>query len=189
MLRNVKLLSTTLLAVMLLVVTGCSSIATESSEGTKSAVTSTSSSQDKSTNEANDKMAKMVVYVPRDDGKGVRPQTITVDSDKKTLKYAISFLFDEDSRQSYPVFPKQVTVKEVSIKDGIARINLSKEFLEGGQVDGLSAQLRLASIVNTATSFDSVKNVLLLVDGKTLETYGGYDVSEPMSRMEQQIVK
>ncbi|MCI6407584.1 GerMN domain-containing protein [Veillonella caviae] len=188
MLRNVKLISITLLAVMMLVMAGCSSIATDSAEGNKQAVTTSAESQ--STKSADkDTMAKMVVYVPRDDGKGVRPQTITVDSDKKTLKYAISFLFDEDSRQSYPIFPKNVTVKDVAIKDGIARINLSKEFLEGGNIDGLSAQLRLASIVNTATSFDAVKKVQLLVNSETIKTYGGYDVSEPMSRMEQQIVK
>ncbi len=188
MFHNIKLVYTTLLAVMLFVIAGCSSIATESAEGSKQAVT-TSSSQTTNDKDVKDSMSKMVVYVPRDDGKGVRPQTITVDTEKKTLKYAISFLFDEDSRQKYPVFPKKVTVKDVAIKDDVARINLSKEFLEGGKVDGLSAQLRLASIVNTATSFDSVKKVLLLVDGERIETYGGYDVSEPMSRMEQQIVK
>lgn len=188
MIRNVKLFVTTLLAVMLLVVAGCSPTATDSAGGENQAV-STSSAAKSASNDSADKMAKMVIYVPRDDGKGVRPQTITVDSDKKTLKYAISFLFDEDSRQSYPVFPKNVTVKDVSIKDGLAKINLSKEFLEGGQVDGLSAQLRLASIINTATSFDSVKKVQLLVEGKAIDLYGGYDVSEPMGRMEQQIVK
>lgn len=187
MLRNVKLFVTTLLAVMLLVVAGCSSTAIDSVGGNKQAV-STSSSTKTATDTA-DKMAQMVIYVPRDDGKGVRPQTITVDSDKKTLKYAISFLFDEDSRQSYPVFPKNVTVKDVNIKDGLAKINLSKQFLDGGQVDGLSAQLRLASIINTATSFDNVKKVQILVEGKTVDLYGGYDLSEPMGRMEQQIVK
>lgn len=53
----------------------------------------------------------------------------------------------------------------------------------------MSAQLRLASIINTATSFDNVKKVQLLVEGKTVNLYGGYDLSEPMGRMEQQIVK
>lgn len=188
MIRNVKLFITTLLAVMLLVVAGCSPAATGSTGGENQAVAASSAAKS-ANSDTGDKMAKMVIYVPRDDGKGVRPQTITVDSDKKTLKYAISFLFDEDSRQSYPVFPKNVTVKDINIKDGLAKINLSKEFLEGGQVDGLSAQLRLVSIINTATSFDSVKKVQILVEGKTVNTYSGYDLSEPMGHMEQQIVK
>ena len=188
MIRNAKLFVTTLLAVMVLVVAGCSPTASGSELSNNQAVASSSTSKSQS-NANTDKMAQMVIYVPRDDGRGVRPQTITVDSDKKTLKYAISFLFDEDSRQSYPVFPKNVEVKDVNIKDGLAKINLSKQFLDGGQVDGLSAQLRLASIINTATSFDNVKKVQRLVDGKTVNLYGGYDLSEPMGRMEQQIVK
>ena len=179
MIRNAKLFVTTLLAVMVLVVAGCSPTASGSELGNNQAVASSSTSKSQS-NANTDKMAQMVIYVPRDDGRGVRPQT---------LKYAISFLFDEDSRQSYPVFPKNVEVKDVNIKDGLAKINLSKQFLDGGQVDGLSAQLRLASIINTATSFDNVKKVQLLVEGKTVNLYGGYDLSEPMGRMEQQIVK
>lgn len=189
MTKSIRLMLVTIVSALLLVLAGCSADQNELGSSAKASQSSTKTESAKAANASQDSMSKMTIYVPLDNGKGVTPKLFTVDSDKKTIAYAITFLFDEDSRQSYPIFPKGTKVNGVNIKDHIAYIDLSKEFLDKSNIDGLTAQLRLASLVNTATEFDGVEKVQFLVNGKSIDLYGGYDVSEPMKRMEKQIVK
>ncbi|WP_288190423.1 GerMN domain-containing protein [uncultured Veillonella sp.] len=131
----------------------------------------------------------MVVYVPTDDGRGVRPQSVTLDSNKKTVKYALSVIFEEDARQKYPVFAKGTAVKGVTVKDGIATVDMNKAFVANDNGGELTAQLRLVAVVNTVTEFKDVKGVLFRIDGKPLTSFGAYDLSDPLSRMDNLIVK
>jgi germination protein M len=59
----------------------------------------------------------------------------------------------------------------VSVKDGVATVDLSGEFASGG--GSLSMQARVAQVVYTVTQFDSVKSVDLRMDGEPLASLGG----------------
>lgn len=187
MTKSLRLLLVGITTALLLVLAGCDTAQTDTSAAATNKTKTEATT--KTTSGSESSMSKMTIYMPLDNGKGVAPKLITVDSNKKTMAYAVSFILDEDSRQDYPVFPKGTKVNGVNLKGDTAIIDLSKEFLDGSNVDGLSAQLRLASLVNTVTEFDGVKKVKFLVNGKTIDTYGGYDLSVPMERMEKQIVK
>ncbi|WP_298703122.1 GerMN domain-containing protein [uncultured Veillonella sp.] len=189
MTKHVRLIVVAMVSALLLVLAGCSADQITPTSTNKATEATATKESNTTTKQSQDSMSKMTIYVPLDNGKGVTPKLFTVDSDKKTMAYAITFLLDEDSRQSYPIFPKGTKVNGVNLKNHTAIIDLSKEFLDKSNVDGLTAQLRLAALVNTATEFDGVTSVQFLVDGKTIDVYGGYDVSEPLERMEKQIVK
>lgn len=186
MTKSLRLLLVGITTALLLVLAGCDTAQTDTNATNAKSNTQTTA---KASAGSESTMSKMTIYVPLDNGKGVTPKLITVDSNKKTMAYAVSFILDEDSRQDYPIFPKGTKVNGVNLKGDTAIIDLSKEFLSDSNLDGLSAQLRLASLVNTVTEFNGVKKVQFLVNGKKVDSYGGYDLSVPMERMDKLIVK
>jgi hypothetical protein len=62
----------------------------------------------------------------------------------------------------------------VDIRDGRATVDLSGEFASGG--GSLSMQLRVAQVVLTLTSFDTIERVSIRLDGRDVEAIGGEGV-------------
>ena len=139
------------------------------------------------TNNAQEAMTKIMVYVPRQDGKGVMPQPLTIDANRKTVKDAINLMIEQDGRAEYPVFAKGTKVVETAKHDDTVTVVLNDDFLQ--DATGLTATLRIASIVNTAVEFDGVHKVYIKVKGVTLPTYGDIDLTHPLKQMKDKIVK
>ena len=91
-----------IMSVCVLALAGCNSQDLKLDTG-KQTTAQSATSQDK---KAMDKMTKIVVYVPRQDGKGVMPQPLTIDKERKTVKEAINLMIEQDGRAEYPVFAK-----------------------------------------------------------------------------------
>ena len=62
----------------------------------------------------------------------------------------------------------------LSIKDGVATVDLSREFESGG--GSASAFRRLGQVVYTLTQFSTVRSVLFQVEGRTVTTFGSEGV-------------
>jgi spore germination protein GerM len=78
--------------------------------------------------------------------------------------------------------PPGVEYLGTEIVDGVATINLSSAFDDGG--GSLAMQARLAQIVYTLTQFPTVQSVVLQLDGQTVEALGGEGlvIDHPLSR-------
>jgi spore germination protein GerM len=70
----------------------------------------------------------------------------------------------------------------LTIKDGVATVDMSTEFDSGGGT--ASMQYRLAQVVYTLTQFPTVKSVLFQVEGKTVTVFGseGIALDGPQAR-------
>lgn len=70
----------------------------------------------------------------------------------------------------------------LSILDGVATVDLSREFATGG--GSLSIRLRVAQVVYTLTQFPSVKSVVFEMDGRPVTVFGGEGLllDEPVGR-------
>jgi germination protein M len=70
----------------------------------------------------------------------------------------------------------------LTIKNGVATVDLSGEFAKGG--GSASSQFRLAQVVYTLTQFPTVKSVLFKVDGTTVTVFGseGIVLDGPVGR-------
>jgi spore germination protein GerM len=78
--------------------------------------------------------------------------------------------------------PSGLAANSVSVKDGVATIDLPKAFEpKGGSAAVMNA---LGQLIYTATSVPGVKSVRLELDGKTDTDFGGegLDVSGPLTR-------
>jgi germination protein M len=78
--------------------------------------------------------------------------------------------------------PGGVKLLGLTIKDGVATINLSGQYASGG--GSLSTMLRLAQVVYTLTQFTSVRSVSFQLDGEPVTVFGseGLVIDRPQAR-------
>lgn len=84
--------------------------------------------------------------------------------------------------------PAATKVLGLNIKDGIASVNFSKEFLTKGQGEYKQTMV-VYGVVNTLTEFPSVKKVQFLVEGKKVEVLGQMDLATPLERNKSYLPK
>jgi germination protein M len=69
--------------------------------------------------------------------------------------------------------PTTTVLRDIAIKDNVAIVDLSKEFLQPNSQ--VSQEVALYGLVNTLTQFATVKQVQLRIEGKQLDNYGTID--------------
>jgi spore germination protein GerM len=67
--------------------------------------------------------------------------------------------------------PDGTALLGVTVKNGVATVDLSTEFDSGGGT--ASMQYRLAQVVYTLTQFSTVKSVVFQIEGETVTVFGG----------------
>lgn len=77
--------------------------------------------------------------------------------------------------------PVGTQVLDLETEDGICRVDLSEEFLTNAPTGEKQAGLTLYALVNSLCALAGVSQVRLLIDGETVESYGGISVSTPLS--------
>ena len=89
---------------------------------------------------------------------------------------------EEKAAGMFSTIPEGTTFLGLSIKDGIATVDLSKEYASGG--GSLSMMMRLAEVIFTITQFPTVDGVNFKLDGKAIDVLGGEGLilDHPMSR-------
>lgn len=100
------------------------------------------------------------------------PEKRTIPYTQAVARAAMEELFKGPAEGSplKAIFPNTVRVLDISIKDGVCTLNVSKEIITdkvkqggaGAEVEGLA----LASIANTLTEFPTIQKVKLLVEGQ-----------------------
>lgn len=80
------------------------------------------------------------------------------------------------------VLPAQLTLRDLTITDGEATVDFSKELTEGSLGGSNVAALAVDSIVNTVCAIEGVKSVRILVEGQPVSDFQGVlDLSEPQT--------
>ena len=67
--------------------------------------------------------------------------------------------------------PDGTTLRDLNLADGLATVDLSRDYERGGGT--LSMTARLAQVIFTATQFDNADEVLFWLDGAPVEFFGG----------------
>lgn len=88
----------------------------------------------------------------------------------------------EEAREITSAIPGGVRVLSATVKDGVAVIDLSPEFASGTGREVMLA--RVYQVVYTATQYETVRSVRILVGGKTVRNLGGegVDLSAALAR-------
>lgn len=118
---------------------------------------------------------------------GVAPTLRVVPKTAGVARAALNALLDSEQildqySQLSTAIPVGSKLLGISIKNGVATVDLSSEFESGG--GSASAKYRLAQVVYTLTQFSTVRAVLFQVEGRTVTTFGseGIVLDGPQSR-------
>jgi hypothetical protein len=118
---------------------------------------------------------------------GVAPTLRVVPKTAGVARAAMKALLDSEQildqySQLSTAIPAGSKLLGISIKNGVATVDLSSEFESGG--GSTSAKYRLAQVVYTLTQFSTVRAVLFQVEGRTVTTFGseGIVLDGPQSR-------
>lgn len=126
------------------------------------------------------------VYYPRNDGTGLVAvsRTVHTDKDDKYTAAMKSLLTGTKEKGQTNVFPKKAKLLGVTVKDGVATVDFSKELQSNFSGGSTGEEMLIGSIVNTLTDFPEIQKVRILIDGASVETLSGHmDLSDPLPRM------
>jgi len=106
---------------------------------------------------------------------GLVPTLRVVPKTTGVARASLEALLDSGSiTDAYPqissAIPPATKLLGISVKDGIATVDLSREFASGG--GSASSFLRLGQVVYTLTQFSTVRSVSFQVEGQTVTTFG-----------------
>ena len=98
------------------------------------------------------------------------PETTAVARAAMTALLAGPTSKESGDRTITTAIPDGTTLLGVTVKSGVATVNLSSSFDEGGGT--ASMRYRLAQVVYTLTQFSSVRSVLFQVEGQAVSVFG-----------------
>ena len=162
---------------------GCS----DEQKGASSPAAQTEQMQDQEKSAAAEPKELMVnVYYPRSDGTGLVAvrRTVSTEKDDKYTAAMKSLLTGTKEKGQTNVFPKKAKLLGVTVKDGVATVDFSKELQSNFSGGSTGEEMLIGSIVNTLTDFPEIQKVRILIDGASVETLSGHmDLSDPLPRM------
>jgi len=102
------------------------------------------------------------------------PQTAGVATAAMTALLAGPSVSEAADRTITTAVPAGTTLLGITIKQGVATVDLSTEFDSGGGADSL--RYRLAQVVYTLTQFSTVTSVVFQIEGQTVSVFGSAGV-------------
>jgi spore germination protein GerM len=112
------------------------------------------------------------------------PIAIKAKNNDEAISQVVNSLITEKPPESelYSAIPAKTKVLNVSVENQDIRIDLSREFTQGG--GSASMQGRIIQVLYSATSLQPDAKVYLSVEGKSLKYIGGegLEVPQPMTR-------
>jgi hypothetical protein len=155
----------------------CALLAAGCDGGSSTAETETATAPTTTPTETDAAMSSVAVYLLRD-GK-VSPVRRTIESTPAVARAALTELLEGPTTEERAAglssaIPSGTTLRDVSLADGVATVDLDGTFDDGG---GSASMLgRVAQVVATLTRFPTIERVAFRIDGKRVEAIGGEGV-------------
>jgi len=157
---------------------------TESSsneESSTSQETSATSEETENNNSSNEEVTINVYYADQN-GEYLIGETRILSGGSKYVD-AISEMMKEPIDSSLvKLIPESTKINSVTVKEGMAKVDLSKNFVDDRFVSESMDILLIYSIVNTLTEFPDVNSVEFYIDGARLGVLGQLDLQDPSFR-------
>lgn len=135
----------------------------------------------------------VTIYYPTADAVGLVPSERTLTVKDKTNEEVIKEIFKEFMNPPSDLvapLPEGTELLDVTIKDGIATLNLSDSFRKNFAGGATGEQMVIYSIVNSLTMLPDVDSVEFLLNGELQAAIlGGLDTSVPVPANESLILK
>lgn len=122
----------------------------------------------------------VILYLP--DGKGSLKKVkanVTIGAETSAQEAVLSQL------SAYDVLPEGTKVRQVSVMNGTATVDFSREFVTGESSN--SPEIIIKCVVNSLTSLPNISKVQILSEGKKIDVYrNAVETGGPLSFMESE---
>jgi spore germination protein GerM len=137
------------------------------------------------------KEMEITIYFGDKEAQFLVPEIRSIPATQAVAKSALEELIKgPESKDKISLIPEGTKVLSISIQNGVAEVNLSKEFKEKYPLGSASENILIYSIVNTLTEFPSIKKVHFLVEGEPLEVIGSnYDLANTYFERNESMIK
>ena len=106
--------------------------------------------------------------------------TISVKDEEDKYQAALEKLIEGPaSADFYPAISAHTKVNSVTVENGLCTVDFTDSLILNNAGGTLRETMCLYSVVNTLCEFDEIKKVIFAVNGKTIETFGQLDMTEP----------
>lgn len=142
---------------------------------------------------SSDETEKLLVYFPRLPDIRFTAEEIELESNiskEEKIRLIINRLIEGSEKANLiDVIPRGSKLNNVYIKENIAFIDFSKEFVENHPGGSLGEYNTIYSIVNSLTEINGIEQVVFLIDGERQTAYKGHTQFDiPIQRDETMIV-
>ncbi len=194
MMKKWQIMLLAALTAMLLLVAGCDPQNEKSAaqDGASSAASqATSSTGSTASADASGKSGAkkqgsrtITVYFPDDNGMKLLGEQRTISAQTPCQSAVEELLAGPQQKGESAIFPRHVKLLSAEVKDGVAKVNFSRELKQDFVGGSTGEEMLVGSLVNTLTQLDGVKKVQILVEGKPIESLSGHlDLSVPVGPM------
>jgi spore germination protein GerM len=129
------------------------------------------------------------VYYSDDMAQYLVGEARTVSSENKYVDALYELMKLPVDSSLYRLIPESTKINSVTVEGGLAKVDLSKEFVEDRFQGEAVDNLLIYSIVNTLTEFPEINSVSFYKDGKKLDILGQLAIDEPIFRKSDLIKK
>lgn len=184
---NMRTFMAALLVMLMLMMAGCGgeSGSNKAQESHNTSVNSSSNTEAQAPEKKAESAMSMTLYYPDDSGmKLIAVKRDVKPSPDKYVAVMKSLMSGTDKKGTVDIIPKTAKLRNVKVKDGVAKVDFSRELIKDFNGGSTGEEMLVGSIVDTLTEFSEVKKVQILVEGKPVDTIAGHmDTEKPLSRM------
>lgn len=141
----------------------------------------TETSKTPTTGESQTREVKVYGVVVENNQPRLQATTRTISGKDSLIETTLRALIEQGSTDGLtnPI-PKGTELLGVEVKDGLAKVDFSREFRDNFTGGSEGEALIIAVILRTMAQFDEVKRVQILVEGKPIDSLGHADLSQPL---------
>lgn len=184
---NMRTFMVALMVMLMLLMAGCSGEngSNKAQESHNTSVNSSSNTEAQAPEKKAESAMSMTLYYPDDSGmKLIAVKRDVKPSPDKYTAVMKSLMSGTDKKGTVDIIPKTAKLRSVKVKDGVAKVDFSRELIKDFNGGSTGEEMLVGSIVDTLTEFSEVKKVQILVEGKPVDTIAGHmDTEKPLSRM------
>ena len=125
------------------------------------------------------KKGELTIYVYYSDAMGeyLVGEARVVSSENKYVNALNELMKLPVDSSLYRLVPESTKINSIIVEDGLAKVDLSQDFVNDKVTSDTEDNLLVYSIVNTLTEFPEVNSVSFYIDGEKLDTLGMLDIS------------
>lgn len=132
-------------------------------------------------------MTAVKIYYPDRQGEWLHEVTAQVSKEDRYQEALQLIVSGTKEKGLMGIFPKGTKIKSLSVKNGRATVDFSKEMATNFPGGSMVEEMMYGSVVNTLTAFPEIKTVKIYIDGKDTKILSNMDIVDPFERMPEMI--